>query len=307
VFAPNTATYSANQVVTTGFPVDLLMMKGRTITLGNLVYDRLRGLASTNTTPVDPQIYTSNSDAEFTGDYVNTVYNTGYQISGGFSGFSSVNWNFGRAPGFMDVVCYTNNASGASIQTNTHNLGVLPELAITKVRNDVTDWFVGSNIGSTTFTGSSLNTTGAGDIGRSYTSSSAYKGFTSTTFSVGSSPAVGAGGYNVVTYLFATCPGVSKVGQYTGTGAAQTINCGFTAGARFVLIKRLDSTGNWNVWDSARGIIPANDPYLSINLGAVEVTGTDYVDTTNVGFDITSTAPAEINASGGTFLFLAIA
>jgi hypothetical protein len=61
------------------------------------------------------------------------------------------------------------------------------------------------------------------------------------------------------------------------------------------------------VWDSARGIIPANDPYLLLNSTAAEVTGTDYIDTTSVGFEITSTAPAAINANGGTFIFLAIA
>jgi hypothetical protein len=111
----------------------------------------------------------------------------------------------------------------------------------------------------------------------------------------------------MVGYLFASCPGVSKVGSYTGTGTTQTINCGFTGGARFVLIKRTNSTGDWYVWDSARGIIPANDPYLLLNSTAAEVTGTDYIDTTSVGFEITSTAPAAINANGGTFIFLAIA
>lgn len=50
-----------------------------------------------------------------------------------------------------------------------------------------------------------------------------------------------------------------------------------------------------------------NDPYLLLNSTAAEVTSTDYVDTYSAGFEITSTAPAAINASGGTFIFLAIA
>ena len=87
----------------------------------------------------------------------------------------------------------------------------------------------------------------------------------------------------------------------------QTINCGFTGGARFVLIKRTDSTGGWYVYDSARGISSGNDPYLLINATAAEVTGTNYVDTTSVGFQVTAAAPAELNANGGTYLFLAIA
>jgi hypothetical protein len=107
--------------------------------------------------------------------------------------------------------------------------------------------------------------------------------------------------------LFATCAGVSKVGTYTGTGTTLQIDCGFTAGARFILIKRTDSTGDWYVWDSVRGIIAGNDPYLLLNTTAAEVTNTDYIDTYSAGFELSSTAPSAINASGGTFIFLAIA
>jgi hypothetical protein len=73
------------------------------------------------------------------------------------------------------------------------------------------------------------------------------------------------------------------------------------------MIKRTDSTGDWYVWDSARGIVAGNDPYLLLNSTAAEVTNTDYVDTYSLGFEISSTAPAAINANGGTFIFLAIA
>jgi len=110
-----------------------------------------------------------------------------------------------------------------------------------------------------------------------------------------------------IAYLFATCAGVSKVGSYTGTATTKQVDCGFTAGARFVLIKRTDSTGDWYVWDSARGIVSGNDPYLLLNSTAAEVTSTDYIDTYSAGFELSSTAPAAINASGGTFIFLAIA
>jgi len=74
-----------------------------------------------------------------------------------------------------------------------------------------------------------------------------------------------------------------------------------------VLIKRTDDVGNWYVWDTARGIVSGNDPYLLLDSTAAEVTSTDYIDTYSAGFEISSTAPAAINASGGTFLFLAIA
>jgi hypothetical protein len=126
-------------------------------------------------------------------------------------------------------------------------------------------------------------------------------------FSLGTSIRANQSGTTYVAYLFATCPGVSKVGSYTGTGTTQTINCGFTGGARFVLIKRTDDIGDWYVWDSARGIVAGNDPYLLLNSTAAEVTSTDYVDTFAAGFELTATAPAAINASGGSYIFLAIA
>lgn len=110
-----------------------------------------------------------------------------------------------------------------------------------------------------------------------------------------------------VAYLFASCPGVSKVGSYTGTGATQVINCGFTGGARFVLIKATSTTGDWYVWDSARGIVAGNDPYLALNSTAAEVTITDWVDTAASGFELSNAAGNLANTNLATYIFLAIA
>jgi hypothetical protein len=115
-----------------------------------------------------------------------------------------------------------------------------------------------------------------------------------------------AGG-TYVAYLFASAPGVSKVGSYTGNGSSQTINCGFTAGARFFLVKRTSATGDWWVWDSARGITAPADPALALNNAAVEVTSTDSVDPTGVGIIVNQDATTNINVNGATYIFLAIA
>jgi hypothetical protein len=147
-----------------------------------------------------------------------------------------------------------------------------------------------------------LNTTAA-----SFASSSRWNATTptSTTFTVGDIGDNNVSGGTYVAYLFATCPGVSRVGSYIGTGAAQGINCGFPGGARFVLIKRTDSTGDWYVWDTARGMVSGNDPSVLLNSTAAEVNANS-VYTTGVGFQIVSTA-AGINASGGSYIYLAIA
>jgi hypothetical protein len=230
-------------------------------------------------------------------------------VSAPWDASATVSYAFRRAPGFFDVVCYTGTGSAT---TQTHNLGVAPELLIIKSRSQTIDWNVWSQSGTqrNDFK-ASLNTAGSygatgGDLVWG-TPAIGAPSMTSTTFSIGSYIGVNNSGSTYVAYLFASVSGVSKVGSYTGTGTTLTIDCGFTAGARFVMIKRTDSTGDWYVWDSARGIVSGNDPYLLMNSTAAEVTNTDYIDPANSGFEISSTAPAAINANGGTFIFLAIA
>jgi hypothetical protein len=100
---------------------------------------------------------------------------------------------------------------------------------------------------------------------------------------------------------------VSKVGSYTGTGALQTINCAFTTGARFVLIKRTDSTGDWYVYDTARGMTTLTDPYLRLNSTAAEAVTLGSVTTTTGGFTLDASVLAAINTNAASYIFLAIA
>jgi hypothetical protein len=211
-----------------------------------------------------------------------------------------VQYFFSRAPGFFDVVCYTGTGSGTTV---AHNLGVAPELMIVKSRNLAQDWPVYA-VTEGPSRGTEVNSTGGfANVGAQYWNST---NPTSAQFSVGNSPAVNNSGTTYVAYLFASCPGVSRVGSYTGTGATQTINCGFAAGARFVLIKRTNGTGDWYVWDSARGIVAGNDPYLTLNTTAAEVTTTDWVDTAASGFELSNAGGNLVNTNGGSYIFLAI-
>ncbi len=300
VFAPiaRTGTSSSNTAVTAGFPVDAAFIKASSTVKPWDVEDRLRGggkyleFQSTAAEVAGSPAATINFTASNTGvllgtdSYVNSSAN------------SYANYFLQRAPSFFDEVCYT--GTGAA-QTLTHNLAAVPELMISRRRDAVAGWAVYSaTLGATKYM--RLQTDDAPSTGTTLWNDTAP---TSTQFTLGSTQSASSGTY--VQYLFATCAGVSKVGSYTGTATTQIINCGFTAGARFVLIKRTDSTGDWYVWDSARGIIAGNDPYLLLNSTAAQVTNTDYVDTAATGFEISSTAPAAINANGGTFIFLAIA
>jgi hypothetical protein len=222
-------------------------------------------------------------------------------------------YNFKRATGFFDVVAYTGD--GTTEHQITHNLGVTPEMIIVKRRSAVDDWLVchkdQPDLGDGTQYNGRLNSNSFFAFTASNPSVAYFgiptTGLTSTYFTTGALADVNASGSTYISYLFATLTGVSKVGSYTGTGADLNVDCGFSAGARFILIKRRDSTGDWYVWDSVRGIVAGNDPYLLLNSTAAEVTSTDYIDPLSSGFTVTSSAPAALNASGGTYIFLAIA
>jgi hypothetical protein len=216
------------------------------------------------------------------------------------SGYSYIDYFFRRAPGFFDVVTYTGTNSQVTVP---HNLGVVPQLILNKPRTSVAlgGWY---SLCTILPSGDQLirldGTDGSGPEDNLFpvapTSSNYYvnslASYSNTTY---------------ISYLFATVPGISKVGSYSGTGSNVDVNCGFTSGARFVLVKRTDSTGDWYVWDSVRGITAGNDPYLLLNSNQSQTTGTDYIDPLSSGFTITSSAPAALNASGGSYLFLAIA
>jgi hypothetical protein len=248
------------------------------------------------------QLFTNSTVVEGT----DATYTWDFMQGWGSAGSTSSNfatWMFKRAPGFFDEVCYTGTGANRTI---THNLTVAPEMMFVKWRTGAAfNWQWGcydASSGPTQYM--RLNSSDGNASTSTLWNSTAP---TSSVFSVGTSVNTNENNTTYVAYLFATCAGVSKVGSYTGTATTKQIDCGFTAGARFVLIKRTDSTGDWYVWDSARGIVAGNDPYLLLNSTAAEVTSTDYIDTYSAGFEISSTAPAAINASGGTFIFLAIA
>lgn len=320
VFYPQTIS-QADNIDSTGvpFPPDLVNTFSRNGTYRSVVFnqfqfvDRLRGLGTpSNFHAVANEglgLVSSSTGAEYgratNGTYVQLKAD-GQNITRSIGWNSSVygNWIYyfmRRAPGFFDVVCYTGTGVARTV---AHNLAAVPELMIVKCRSSSASWLVYSAA-----TGSGwylvLNTT------REKAEDTAVWNNTTPTasvFSLGNAwVEANQSGQTYVAYLFASCPGVSKAGGYTGTGTTQTINCGFTGGARYVLIKATSTTGDWYVWDSARGIVPANDPYLRLNSAAAEVTNTDWLDTAATGFELSNAAGNLANSNGVSYIFLAVA
>ena len=279
----------------------LSILKSRTAAQVSGVFDAIRGKAQyLITSTVDSEaVDGANAGISVVNNQLQLNSSSYFGAGGDGTGQNYIGWNFRRAPSFFDEVCYTGDS--ATPRTITHNLGVAPELMLIKSRSNGRGWAVYSSaIGANKYL--ILNGTNASLTDTTIWVNTAP---TSSVFTVGNPFDVNNSGYTYVAYLFATCAGVSKVGSYTGTGATQTIDCGFTGGARFVLIKRTDSTGSWYVWDTARGMVAGTDPLLMLNSSDVEVNA-NLVYTVTTGFQLV-TGATDLNASGGTYIFLAIA
>jgi len=305
VFAPSTAAGepSSSPLFTAGFS-DMTLHSPRVSESGNghLITDRLRGNGVILETPYTSAENTSSTYFKYDSNNGAYIPNLGYFNNTGGTSKPYALRAFKRAPSFFDEVCYLGNGSTQNV---SHNLGVVPELMIVKSRSLAdSDWWVYSSALTTPqnkylrLQSTDGESTATGLWGSSLP--------TSTTFGLGAF-APNSSGATFVAYLFATCAGVSKVGSYTGNGSSQTINCGFTGGARFVLIKKSSGTGDWMVSDSARGIVSGNDPYLELNNTNAEVTGEDWLDTDSTGFVVNEVSGSNANTNGATYIFLAIA
>jgi hypothetical protein len=316
VFSPTvyTGTNADNRLVNTSLLTDMVMIKERNDTGPLSVADRLRG---------NPYLVTSSTAAEVADadSYMTPTSGVGNAFSAmngvgvGNDATSKVNidttsnnhisFAFKRAPGFFDVVCYT--GTGVGDRQVTHNLGVTPELLIVKIRSITGAWRVLSTAleerADLHLTGAFLDTFmglvfGTGGLAGTYVPP------TSTTFTVGTDSATNSSGNTYVAYLFASLAGISDIGTYTGNGSSVTVTTGFQP--RFILVKRTDSTGNWIVGDSARGLVAGDDPYLLFNSNAAEDTDEDWVDVSATGFTVNETT-ANANVNTGTYIYLAIA
>jgi len=198
----------------------------------------------------------------------------------------------------MDVVAYDGSSSSQNI---SHNLGVAPEFLIVK-RRQAEDWTCYHSIlGNTKYI--TLNDgAAAGTLSTGWANTSP----TSTVFTVGTHSRTNGSSFTYIAYLFATLPGISKVGGYTGNGGAQTIDCGFTNGARFVLIKQTDATNDWRLFDTLRGIGVGNDPVLSLNTTAGQDPNKDWLEADSSGFKV-NTSNDNVNGNNNSYMFLAIA
>jgi len=216
-----------------------------------------------------------------------------------FSGGQHYFWK--QAPEFFSQQIYRGTGTGS--QYVYHGLGTTPEMVWIKNLTNASgqDWVVWHKDLTSGYRIDLQNddpeTTASG-----YLSTSS---FNDERFLVSSQLDNNSYVYGVM--CWASVSGVSKVGSYTGNGSSVNVTVGFTP--RFVLVKRIDSSSYWLVWDTDRGIVSGNDPFWTIDAAGAPYTTYDIIDPYTNGFTINSVdfQGYDYSASGGSFLYYAVA
>ena len=112
----------------------------------------------------------------------------------------------------------------------------------------------------------------------------------------------------MIAYCFRSVPGVCKVGKYIGNGDndGPYVNLGFKP--RWVMVRSLAGSRNWNILDTARNPTNIASPFVLLpNSTAVDTAGQiGAFDILANGFKPRDTA-ANSNASGETYIYLTMA
>ena len=315
-----TGTGSTN-AQTVGFAPDFIWFKSRTQTYTHYLFNTI--------TSGNNFLQSSNANTEGTSGDSITFDANGFTITAGSAlneagqgANNMVAWNWkangagsSNTAGTITSTVSASTTSGFSVVTYTgtganatvgHGLGVAPSMIIIKGRSTGYDWRVyHTSVGNTSAV--FLNTTAASAANSTYWNDTSP---TSTVFSLGTNAGMNESAGTYVAYCFAPVAGYSAFGSYTGDGSTDGpfVYTGFRPS--WIMIKRTDSTGNWQIQDTARTPYNWTCAALFADSSAAEVTneaeatyGRYYLSN---GFKIKSSHTSH-NASGGTYIYMAFA
>jgi hypothetical protein len=199
----------------------------------------------------------------------------------------------------FSIITYTGNNTGGS--TVGHGLGAVPDMLIAKSRIATKPWqCYHKSIGNDHFI--DLNSTNA------KVSASAAWGNTTPTSSI---VTLGNGDTNhtgaMVMYCFTSIKGYSKFGSYTGNGNADGpfVYTGFSPS--WIMTKRTDSTGAWNIQDNKRSPFNVQDNFIQTDSDAEgSAGGTGIWDALSNGFKLRQNL-SSTNNSGSNYIYMAFA
>ena len=329
----NTVLYTGNgatqSITGVGFKPDFVWLKSRNNTYYHNLYDVVRGFSSGN----GRVVFTNDTLAEDANAGL-TSFNTdgfslGSEVGQNGNGTTYASWNWlasnttvsntsgtitstvsaNTTSGFS-IVSYTGNGTGGA--TIGHGLGVTPTFIIVKKRSSTGNWPIyakQANSGAGQNGGIYLNLSNAFSVDANFWNSTSA---TSSVFTVGAGGDVNASGATFIAYCFTDIKGFSKFGSYTGNGNTSGngtfVYLGFKP--KFIMIKRSDTAGfGWYMRDTARDTYNVGQNYLDASSSSAEGSGTPaYLDYLSNGFKLTNTSASDgINASGGTYIYMAFA
>ena len=284
-----TNTGTASTIGSMG-PSDFILNKRTDAAATWRALDRLRGGSMLRTDSTDTETSSGFLEWDKMGGVFVTAAGAPY-----ITNDAQAHWLWKRAPGFFDVQAFT--LGSASNREVKHNLAAVPEMIWWKERSDTSYWMFWHK----DFTSSQYMSLHLSDA----IATSANIWGTSAPTSTGwymKETAFGGSGNTCISYTFASLPGISKVGSFShATGTPTNVDCGFANGARFVLWKKYSNTDGWQVYDTTRGIVSGNDPFLQLNSAAAEITNEDLIDPLSSGFTVSA------NKNSGDYIFYAIA
>jgi hypothetical protein len=312
----NTVTYNTSgsgSVTGVGFQPDFLWIKRRDATENHFINDSVRGgnksLGSNLTTAeVTNSNFISSYDSDGFSHGTDSIFTNGSCVAwnwkAGGTGASNTSGSItstvsANADAGFSIVSYTGTGSNATIG---HGLSSAPEMIIVKQRSSSGNhWAVWSEAFPAT-QWLRLNTEAALDTESTIWNNTAP---TSTVFSAGTNGTNGASGSTYISYCFHSVDGYSKVGSYTGNGSSDGtfVYTGFRVA--YVLTKRADASDHWQIFDNKINIDNAAGQFFRPHSSAGE-DGVNDIDLLSNGFKLRNTNAA-MNASGGTYIYLAFA
>ena len=243
-------------------------------------------------------------------------FSLGTQSAVNGNGDEVVSWNWESAAstvtntaGSIDSQVRADQAAGFSIVTYTavggnnsfgHGLNVKPKFILIKNRSNTADWFAMFDTGAASYQHGYLNSNSG------FSAASAQPVSTSTITYGNDNAMFGANGNNYLAYCFAPVANYSAMDTYTGNGSSDGIfvHTGFKPA--FLLTKRTNASENWEIRDNKRNPYNRVNRALFPHTSGAEDTGSVDVDFLSNGFKI-RTANGSINASGGIYMYYAVA
>ncbi len=319
-----------------GFQPDWVWIKGRNTTYQHSLYDSVRGTNPNGGRLAIDQTTAENIAATNLKSFDSDGFTLSTKINSNQSSKTYVAWNW-KAGGSastntdgsgIDSSVSANTDAGFSVLTYTgtgntshtigHGLGKTPAFVMSKSRDTGSGafsyWFVKwkgltSNNNLVYFSDAQANiaTNYAGGGWSDFDSSNTTTIVPRIGYTGSSVDSVNKSGEDYVAWVFAEIEGYSSIGSFTGNGAddGPFVYTGFRPA--FVMSKRVDSAADWHIMDDKRNLFNVMDGLLFPSGTYAEASDAAYNrDFLSNGFKIRG-SEAYVNASGGTFVYMAFA